>query len=635
VGTFANWLCSTELDDRYRFAWAHDALSANPTKAEIRQVFEDGTPWNKRDAAVVFVTGHGLHEDGSHWLLLRQTDIRQLARTALKTSELVAWLKETDIQHLMIIFDLCYAGAIEVDTIRFDKPLPRNWIVLAATARNTPARTGALTECVRDFLDELASDIGERFHHGPYLKIGDFIGEIQDRLRRHHGQDLTPLNPPQLSQTSVCLPHPRHLPQAESPVAVQRRDLALRPEDLDAHWGPRSRGVAASAETSWLFSGRAELMTQLIDAATGQPGAVVVTGGAGSGKSAALSRLVTLSDPAFTEAHAEHVDPIPDKLRPPLGAVDVAVLATGKVPHEILGQICDALRVEVPSSGSAPSVRTLREAWWAKLSNQTEPVTIVVDAVDESAYPRSLIDDVLAQLEPPDRADRKVRLIVGIRSTSSPNATGSAADLAEVAERTVRAQRLRVDQAPLWNQDDLRDYALEILATTPGSPYARDDRALEIANTIAAKAGTSFLIARIAATSLARRTEPIDPTDRVWLAALDAGVVGVFRDDLHTSVRDSEERLRFLQLLRAVAFAYGLGLPWHQIWPRVADAVADEPAHRFGDNDIAALLNSRLAGYLVTDTEDDTTVYRLFHDALRTALREDWRSILDSPHVAV
>ena len=76
-----------------------------------------------------------------------------------------------------------------------------------------------------------------------------------------------------------------------------------------------------------------------------------------------------------------------------------------------------------------------------------------------------------------------------------------------------------------------------------------------------------------------------------------------------------------VHLLRAVAFAYGRGLPWAQIWPLVANAVADRPG-TYGDNDIVELLASRIGGYLVTDQEDGVTVYRLFHDALRTTLRE-------------
>jgi hypothetical protein len=93
---------------------------------------------------------------------------------------------------------------------------------------------------------------------------------------------------------------------------------------------------------------------------------------------------------------------------------------------------------------------------------------------------------------------------------------------------------------------------------------------------------------------------------------------------------EPDDRLRAVHLLRAIAFAYGRGLPWRRIWPAVTNALADDPDRTYGDTDIAWLLGSRLGAYLVTDTADGATVYRLFHDALRTTLRERWRDLLES-----
>jgi len=64
--------------------------------------------------------------------------------------------------------------------------------------------------------------------------------------------------------------------------------------------------------------------------------------GRGSGKSAALARLVTLTDPEFRSHYAEQVALIPAELMPPEEAVDVAVLATGKNATQIMTQICQA-----------------------------------------------------------------------------------------------------------------------------------------------------------------------------------------------------------------------------------------------------------------------------------------------------
>ena len=63
-----------------------------------------------------------------------------------------------------------------------------------------------------------------------------------------------------------------------------------------------------------------------------------------------------------------------------------------------------------------------------------------------------------------------------------------------------------------------------------------------------------------------------------------------------------------------------------EIWPVVANAVADRHG-KYGDRDIAELLSSPISAYLITDQEDGITVYRLFHDALRSALRTRWRDL--------
>lgn len=251
-----------------------------------------------------------------------------------------------------------------------------------------------------------------------------------------------------------------------------------------------------------------------------------------------------------------------------------------------------------------------------------------------------MLDEVLRPLAgAPGRA--QVRLIVGVRSPGTDTRSGAAPTPAgqapagqALAGRVVAvlgAQRLAVDEQPWWQDHDLADYATGILTRTPGSPYAalaHHDITHRVATDLAHHARTSFLVTRLAATKLAADRVVIDPDDRNWRRSLDEGVLGVFRDDLRSALPDPGQRLRAIHLLRAVAFANGRGLPWNQIWPLVANAVADRPG-TYGDADIAELLGSRLGGYLVTDHEDGVTVYRLFHDALRTTLRERWRELLD------
>jgi hypothetical protein len=303
-------------------------------------------------------------------------------------------------------------------------------------------------------------------------------------------------------------------------------------------------------------------------------------------------------------------------------------------------QICRATGA-LPADGSSPSLEDARTAWQQWIARRDRPVTIVVDALDEATNPIEVLTGVLQHLESDDAPRRMIRILVGVRSTGGPGhgdpatpTTSKRRELADLAQDLLRADperdRIRVDEPPWWERADVVDYVTSLLRAPTGSPYVTDETGATkaVADAIADAAGTSFLVAKMASEQLAARAEVVNVDDTAWRASINAGVLGVFRDDLHHSLPDPDDRLRAVHLLRAVAFAYGRGLPWRNIWPLVANAVADEPG-LYGDRDIAWLLGTRLGGYLVTDREDDVTVYRLFHDDLRTTLREQWRALLD------
>ena len=465
VAALGKWLCDETLGARH-FSVQYPQLAHNPTKQQIRDALEDPEParrWRRTDAAVLFVSGHGIDDGQYHFIIVKSSDSSRLNATAVKTSDVVAWLTETKIEHLLVIMDMCYAGQAAIDTVRLSRQFPDTWLVLA-TATNEPARTGALTSAVTDFLDRLASPdgTGQQFNHGPYLRVEDFLAEIQERLNA--SQRLAVLQPglPYLKGTSPCLPNPLYRAEDDIPLTSSRRDLGLPAADLDAHWGPRARGVTDTSDPGWLFTGRIRLMRRLIRAAAGEPGTLLVTGGAGSGKSAALARLVTLSDPGFVARYAQRVEAISDDLKPAIGAVAVAVLATGKTAAEVMAQICRAFGA-LPPGGSTPNLEDAKNAWRQWIRARDAPVTIVVDALDEASCPDEVLTGVLQELQPRDLAERRVRLLVGVRSpggTGQPGGAGTASakqrPLADLAEDLLTpAERVRVDEVPWWNRADV------------------------------------------------------------------------------------------------------------------------------------------------------------------------------------
>ena len=617
------------------------ALAHGPTAGQIRAMLRNELrQWTDADAAAVFITGHGQVADGSHWLVLRDSESTDLANTALRTSDFIRGLMSSGVEHLLLIVDACFAGASKADVVRLDKDFPRGWLVLPSAMKDETATTGALSTAIAKAVDKLHGGQGEKYgRNARYFTVEQFLATVSEFLG--DGQRLTPLYGSQTSGPHLCLPNPHFAAQSVVPTEASRHELALPKRDLQTHWVPRARGIVHADDGGWLFTGRAALMRELIRTTTGEPGTTLITGVAGCGKSAVLARLVTLSDPDFLSAYADQVAPIPPDLRPEPEAVDVAVLATGKWPHEILGQLFDALAVPRPQTTSwdATGLAERINVWTRWLADRDSVVTIVLDALDEAHDPLA-VASMLGQLTS-GTAAAKIRLLVGVRSPGGPDnpsaghatypAVGWGRPLADDVEAMLHARRLRVDEDPWWHPDDVRDYAASVLRNTPGSLYAlaeHQDTTADIAQVLADRATQSFLVARIAAASLADRPYLILPNDPAWLAAVDDGVLGVFRDDLNRSFSSRHDRERAVVLLRAVAFAFGRGLPWGEIWPLVANAVADTHA-KYGDRDIAWLLASPMSAYLVTDQEDDATVYRLFHDTLRFTLRERWHDLLE------
>lgn len=493
VSQLQGWVADAErLGDRV-FTPAFPELADSPDEDAIRAAFRSPQqPWTERDAAVVFVTGHGQVADDTHWLVLRDSESGELPRTAFRTADLISWLKPRNgngIRHLLLIIDACFAGAIAKDTARIDGSLPPEWLILPSATKNGQATARALTIAIGQAVENLGGGEGRRYGtNRRYFLVSEFIDTVLRFLREQSpGQVLDRIYHGELNAEHVCLPNPHYeLPDAV-PTCPARHDLALPRQDLERHWGPRALGAddsqyASDVARRWLFTGRADLMRELIATARGDHDTdsrvTLITGGAGCGKSAVLARLVTLSDSDFAAAYPGEVEAIPADLKPevktvlggPGGGVDIAVVATGKYPHEVIGQLSDALGTARPETSRGDADLQARiGALTATLTALPTPVTVVVDALDEAEDPLG-ITRALVQLT----RRTTVRLLIGVRSPSGPDdrltATGPQGSLADQAEKLLSARRLRVDEAPVWHQDDVRRYADSILLHTPARP---------------------------------------------------------------------------------------------------------------------------------------------------------------------
>jgi uncharacterized protein YoaH (UPF0181 family) len=378
--------------------------------------------------------------------------------------------------------------------------------------------------------------------------------------------------------------------------SLLRLDPAFR-----SHWQPRGRGVDWHRRPGWYFTGRTQVLRELVAwlhaPPESDPKARVVTGGPGSGKSAVLARLVTLADPTTrAEVPVEVLADAAEGTIPDPRSIEVAVHAAGKTTTDIAAAIAEA------TGCAAGSPEQLLD----ELLDRGGPLTIVLDALDEATDAAQLIRTLLQQLA--FRGGQMgIRLLVGSRR-----------ELLSLLR--AGCQVLDLDDPGYHQRDDLAGYVERILtgAGDPAAdtPYQHDHRlAATVAEAVAARADPSFLIAQLVALDLADRPEPVDTSRPDWQAQFPATVAAAMDGYL---ARYGPDQQRITDLLLPLAWAQGAGLADDQLWAELATALGTADYHDYNvrlvrDTTIGTLLQA-------TDTEDGPA-YRLFHEALAEHLR--------------
>ncbi|MFD9106986.1 trypsin-like peptidase domain-containing protein [Streptomyces bottropensis] len=383
---------------------------------------------------------------------------------------------------------------------------------------------------------------------------------------------------------------------------------------MHAHWWTRARGVYHSGTLGYYFTGRTKLLRELVAwLKNGEPGSGVrvVTGPAGTGKSAVLGWLAALSDPElYDEIDRARPEALtdPDAL-PGLGRISAALWARGLDAAGAARALAEALSVPLAAQTSVANFpKAIRELYDTE---DLQNLVVVVDELDQAEDPRG-IASFLAQLDD----DLGMKVLVGTRSRSSDellDALGTNAD--PVVYSLV--------QSRYFNRQDVVDYAAASLRLDFGnkaSGYRKDsDACAKVAEAIADSADGNFLVAGL--TGRSRAKDPvIDTSQPGWASRqrFPRNVRQAFQDYLD---RYGDDRHRAKDLLRALAYAEGPGLPNTDapVWLTMANSLS--PAHRYDRADVAWLLE-HASDYLIgTDTGAPQPLHRLFHQALAEHLR--------------
>ncbi|MER6601460.1 NACHT and WD repeat domain-containing protein [Streptomyces parvus] len=653
-----DWWAHPSLDDERRFEISEAKQLHDLCDLRTFLLEKDLGNADDDEALVVYITGHGLAPVNSaqHFLQLRDTYVDRPYATAFPTAEIITTVLDSHATHVLVMVDSCFSGRLETELkttlkgLRQERRTLASLVVLVAgNDLSTPSLNAFanLLRAVREHCEDETNGFAER-----HLSWQDWRNIVREVFDPSTMADLVYAWPtPSASteraqeQLSPCLPNPGQA-GTEPVVQASSRQVGWTRAQLDAFWVARAAGTSEPDDPGWYFTGRTELVQQILAFLTGSDGVLIVTGVAGSGKSALLARTVTLSDSWFRAAPAYRalVTRIPADLQVPEGAVDAAVLARNTDPDELARALCEALGTG--SSGVSPSpadgdrgghLARLRNLLQSEARQRGEPLTLVIDGIDEATNPTRVITDLLrplAQLRMPDERPA-VRLLLGIRSTrpdgssvaDAPAAHPRTPDLLDLLVRaTAAGTPVRTDDPD--TAQDIASYVHALLeapyegqAGGEASAAPPIDRYAELAQAVAREASPSFLDARIAAERLRARCILPYPDDTEWLQTLREGTEALLREDLRdvagTHFTPAEQ---LMSALRATALAYGAGLPWADIWPAAVDCLS-ETSVADPDDVIRKVWDSRLSGYLTTAVEDGRTVYRPVHERISETLR--------------
>ncbi|MFF2041792.1 AAA family ATPase, partial [Kitasatospora sp. NPDC058170] len=419
-------------------------------------------------------------------------------------------------------------------------------------------------------------------------------------------------------------------------IAELRAVIDRLPADEQRHFLPKASG-AELGELAWYFHGRTEEIDKILHwLATATSGALVVTGPAGSGKSALIGHVLQHTNPRLRDVlvRHHHLKPLPLEVPCPENPFDLTVHLSGLTltrTVQLVAQTADLPDLARESADGQPSA-DLAARLLERLRNRHEPLTLLFDALDEAEQPLALADTLLRHLA----ALPRVRIVVGTRRSTHEGPDQPAPDDTDILD----ALHPRSDGTDLQyvevtqSQDALAGYlGAKLHAARQRGALDTDQATIEAAvRQLVAdhqqQGGTEpqqFLYVRLAAHEFLN--DPALLTDPTPL-------IGRTHRQLFTRALERLHRTdpRYTPLLRALGLAQGRGLPDQDgIWATAADALTPDGAVTPGGS-IPGLVRDA-APYLALDQEHGQSVYRLAHHTFT----EHFTTAPDTPsaHAAV
>ncbi|MZF84861.1 caspase family protein [Streptomyces sp. SID5643] len=571
-------------------------LSRNPSRNALVEGLDEWaleTGLGADDVVVVYFAGHGQKNGPKHHLLCANHRPGLWSSTAVKSDDFAEPLVQSDVGHLLVVLDTCFASAGTESVATLAAQLTDRRRGSAQRAVLAAARGKELAK-ENKFVDALARVLAKP-QAGPsqrYLSVREVtarINELLDSPTQHASHSVV-----DSAGQDPFFDNRLYVPATERD-GLDLAVLARLRKRHEGHYGPRGRGLEHAGERGSYFTGRIPALSSLAGwlRAPHDRKARVVTGDPGSGKSALLGRFLELTD---AEHAARTTYPGAGWLPPP-GMNVIRLWARRVTGTDLVRDLGAALAL--------PDAE--RDELLKALGERTDPVTVVIDSLDEAgtAGDQSEGRRIARELLQPLSAMPAVRLLIGTRRNLIP-ALGHAVEVIDL-------------DADEHAHEAVTEYAHAVLldAHDPDSlsPY-RDDPVLArtVASGIAAQAGRSFLVARMNARALVHRQEIVDTSADGWERSLPGDAREAFAAYLD---RFGAERQRVVRLLRPLAYAQGEGLPWSTVWAPLAEALSGTAC----TNDDLDWLFENAGSYITESDNGSGSVYRLYHETMAEYLR--------------
>jgi hypothetical protein len=581
------------------------------------------------DVQVVHVISHGHLASSGVYVIGADSDYTDSTRVA-------GWIEHIEDSphkgrpHTLFLIDTCHAGAASrLDWLRAAGAGTRAWVI-AATPAGALAYDGRFTQAVAKILTRVGT--GEiDFYPSEYIPFGYIVEHIRREVERlGGGSQYVCSTPVDGNPAPPFFPNKRKGAAPSLEIAFRDVDIGAKPfADLDvalddAHFRDRATGHSGLGANVKIgcFSGREYeldmITTWLKGAASGC--LRVVTGGAGSGKSALLGIVVCNAHPKLHESTRrlwEHVAVLPGSINGLIAAVHLRERNLSDVLSSLVRQL------ELPLNSFYP---TADEVVTAITALSSIPL-IIFDALDEATTQTAILENLLLPLAHAVRpgGEPLCRLLIGMRPWAqfAELQAFAAEDGGLINLDTVPSDRLRAE---------LSDYIRDLLSFAPAFADrrylpARRILADRIAHSLTEKArerGGEFLASALYTNWLvSQRPDGMVPDEaRSIVLNVPFSVPEILELDLTTRT----DQTWFRAVLVTLAHSHGAGMPATVI-RRLA------PIFRQDDNEDSQLgvlsvvefenVLSQVRFYLRSSPDTDgTTLYRLFHQSLADQLRK-------------